>query len=117
MMVEGAATRLARLLSIVPWLVNRQGIDIAQAARELGVGETQLREDLGLLFMCGYGPMTDELIDVSTEGGRIVISNADTIARPLRLSRAEALEIKTRKGQHKEGQGERKKKEGKKIGK
>ena len=38
MMVEGAATRLARLLSIVPWLVNRQGIDIAQAARELGVG-------------------------------------------------------------------------------
>ena len=93
MMVEGAATRLARLLSIVPWLVNRQGIDIAQAARELGVGETQLREDLGLLFMCGYGPMTDELIDVSTEGGRIVISNADTIARPLRLSRAEALAL------------------------
>jgi proteasome accessory factor C len=33
------------------------------------------------------------LIDVSTEGGRIVISNADTIAAPLRLTRAEALTL------------------------
>lgn len=90
---EAATTRLARLLSIVPWLVNRQGIDIAQAATELGVDEGQLRDDLELLFMCGYGPMTDELIDVSTEGGRIVISNADTIAEPLRLNRAEALTL------------------------
>lgn len=90
---EGATARLSRLLSIVPWLVNRQGIDIGEAARELGVSEGDLRDDLELLFMCGYGPMTDELIDVSTEGGRIVISNADTIAAPLRLTRAEALTL------------------------
>lgn len=90
---EGAASRVSRLLSIVPWLVNRQGIDIAEAAHELEVSEAQLREDLQLLFMCGYGPMTDELIDVSTEGGRILISNAETIAEPLRLTRAEALAL------------------------
>lgn len=90
---ESATTRLSRLLSIVPWLVNRQGIDMAEAARELGVSAEQLQADLELLFMCGYGPMTDELIDVSTEGGRIVISNADTIAAPLRLTRSEALTL------------------------
>lgn len=90
---EGASGRLTRLLSIVPWLVNRQGVDITHAAAELGVTEAQLRDDLELLFMCGYGSMTDELIDVSTEGGRILISNADTIAQPLRLTRAEALTL------------------------
>lgn len=93
MTMESATTRLPRLLSIVPWLVNRQGIDIELAAGELGVSVEQLRADLELLFLCGYGPMTDELIDVSTDGGRIVINNADTIAAPLRLSRAEALAL------------------------
>lgn len=90
---EAAGARVARLLSMVPWLVNRQGVDIRRAAAELDVTESQLRDDLALLFMCGYGSMTDELIDVSTEGDQIHISNADTIARPLRLTRAEALTL------------------------
>ncbi|GAA1746146.1 helix-turn-helix transcriptional regulator [Nostocoides vanveenii] len=90
---ESASARVPRLLSLVPWLVNRQGVDIDQAARELGVSVAQLQADLDLLFMCGYGTMTDELIDVSTEGGKIFIRNAETIARPLRLSRAEALTL------------------------
>ena len=34
---ESASARVPRLLSLVPWLVNRQGVDIDQAARELGV--------------------------------------------------------------------------------
>ncbi|MEI2775670.1 MAG: WYL domain-containing protein [Tetrasphaera sp.] len=90
---EAASARVSRLLTMVPWLVNRQGVDIEQAARDLGIGVEQLHDDLELLFMCGYGSLTDELIDVSTEGGRIFIANAETIARPLRLTRAEALTL------------------------
>ncbi len=90
---EAAGARVARLLTMVPWLANRQGVDMAAAAADLGITVDQLHEDLQLLFLCGYGPMTDELIEVSTEDGRIFLTNAETIARPLRLTRAEALTL------------------------
>ena len=91
--VEPATARLSRLLAMVPWLVHRQGIDLPGAAAGLGVSEDQLRADLDLLFLCGYGSMPDELIDVESEGGRIFIRNADTIARPLRLGWDEAVTL------------------------
>ncbi|WP_201466944.1 helix-turn-helix transcriptional regulator [Janibacter melonis] len=90
---EPATTRVSRLLTMVPWLVSRQGIALSEAAEGLGVSEQQLRDDLDLLFMCGYGPMTDELIDVSYEQGHVYIDNAETISRPLRLGVAEATTI------------------------
>lgn len=90
---ESATSRVPRLLTMVPWLVNRQGIDLESAAAEFGITVAQLRSDLELLFMCGYGSMTDEMIDVEVEDGRIYITNADTIARPLRLGRSEALTL------------------------
>lgn len=90
---EAATSRVPRLLTMVPWLVNRQGVDLESAAAEFGITVAQLRSDLELLFMCGYGSMTDEMIDVEVEEGRIYITNADTIARPLRLGRSEALTL------------------------
>ena len=50
---EAATTRLSRLLTMVPWLMNRQGIDIEEAARTLGVSRAQIEADLELLFVCG----------------------------------------------------------------
>jgi proteasome accessory factor C len=90
---ETATARLSRLLTMVPWLVNRQGIDLQQAASELGITVAQLETDLRLLYLCGYGQMPDELIDAQWEGGRVFVTNADTIARPLRLGRDEALTL------------------------
>jgi proteasome accessory factor C len=50
----GAATeRLSRLLAMVPYLVTRQGIPLAEAAREFGITEEELVKDLELLFVCG----------------------------------------------------------------
>lgn len=92
---EPATSRVARLLTMVPWLVSRQGIPLTEAAEGLGVSERQLRDDLDLLFMCGYGPMTDELIEVSYEEDRVYVSNADAIRRPLRLTVAEAVTLIT----------------------
>ena len=91
--VESATTRVQRLLTMVPWLASRQGIEIERAAAGLGITEKQLREDLDLLFMCGYGPMPDELIEASYEGGRVFVSNAETIDRPLRLTVDEAISL------------------------
>jgi proteasome accessory factor C len=90
---ETATARLARLLTMVPWLVNRQGIDLQQAADDLDVTVEQLEADLRLLFLCGYGQMPDELIEADWEEGRVFVGNADTIARPLRLGVDEAVTL------------------------
>ena len=81
-----ASERLSRLLALVPYLLSRQGIPLAEAARDAGVSERQLEKDLELLFVCGLpGHMPDDLIEADWESGRVFLGNADTIARPLRL--------------------------------
>jgi len=91
---ESATDRLARLLTMVPWLLNRQGIDIEQAAAELQVSREQLEADLALLFLCGTpGGMPDDLIEADWEDGRVYLGNAEAISRPLRLGRDEALAL------------------------
>lgn len=91
---ESATARLGRLLTMVPWLVNRQGIDIAEAAQELGVTTDQVEADLALLFVCGTpGHMPDDLIEAEWEEGRVFLRNAETIARPLRLGLDEATAL------------------------
>lgn len=91
---ESATGRLSRLLTMVPWLLNRQGIDIEQAARDLGVSRQQIEADLQLLFVCGTpGHLPDDLIEADWEGGRVYLGNADLIARPLRLGVDEALAL------------------------
>ena len=91
---EAATTRLSRLLTMVPWLMNRQGIDIEEAARTLGVSRAQIEADLELLFVCGTpGHMPDDLIEAEWEQGRVYIRNADAIAKPLRFTRDEALAL------------------------
>ena len=67
---------------------------MAEAAAEFGVSQEQLRADLELAFMCGLpGHLPDDLIDVSLEGDHIVVSNADTIARPLRFAPDETVAL------------------------
>ena len=91
---ESATARLSRLLTMVPWLVNRQGIDIDEAATELGVPRAQIEADLNLLFVCGTpGHLPDDLIEAEWEEGRVYLRNADTIARPLRLGIDEATAL------------------------
>ncbi|MET0425188.1 MAG: YafY family protein [Actinoplanes sp.] len=86
--------RLGRLLNLVPYLLARPGILVAEAAADLGVSERQLREDLELLWVCGlpgYGP--GDLIDMALDGDRVTISHDAGIDRPLRLTQDEALAL------------------------
>ncbi len=92
---------MARLLRLVPFLHGRQGVRLADAARALGVSEDLVLADLKVLLMCGLpGGYPDDLIDVdldaleSTEGdGVIRVSNADYLARPVRLTPTEATAL------------------------
>jgi proteasome accessory factor C len=89
-----SSERLARLLNLVPYLLARPGIPIAQAAADLGVSEAQLRDDLELLWVCGlpgYGP--GDLIDMAFDGDRVTITYDAGIDRPLRLNPDEATAL------------------------
>ncbi len=91
---SNSADRLARLLNLVPYLLARPGIEVAEAAADLGVTEKQLREDLELLWVCGlpgYGP--GDLIDMAFDGDRVTITYDAGIDRPLRLTPDEALAL------------------------
>ena len=91
---ESATARLDRLLTMVPWLLRRPGVDIADAAAEFGVSTDQIEADLALIFLCGTpGGMPDDLIEAEWEGGKVYLGNADTIARPLRLGLDEAITL------------------------
>ena len=91
---ESATARVARLLTMVPWLLAHPGVTMEDAAREFGVTPAALQRDLELLFLCGTpGGMPDDLIEAEWETGRIYLGNAETIARPLRLSLDEALTL------------------------
>ncbi len=89
-----ASERLRRLLVIVPYLVRNPGVEVSEVARLFGVNEEDLAQDLDLLFVSGlppYGP--GDLIEVEIEGGRVWVQMADYFARPLRLTRSEALAL------------------------
>ena len=79
---------------MVPWLLNRQGVEIEETAREFGVTPAQVEADLALLFLCGTpGGYHGDLIEAEWESGRVFLANADTIKRPLRLGVDEALAL------------------------
>ncbi|MEU6713453.1 WYL domain-containing protein [Nonomuraea sp. NPDC046802] len=89
--MSGSADRLPRLLALVPYLMSHPGAQVGEVAAVFGLSEKQLIDDLQLVWMCGLpGHTPGDLIDVSWDGGEILIDNADTIARPLRLAIDEA---------------------------
>jgi proteasome accessory factor C len=86
--------RLPRLLALVPYLQARPGIDVADAAADFGVSQSQLRKDLTLLWMCGlpgHGP--GDLIDLAFEGETVSVVFDAGMSRPLRLTPEEALAL------------------------
>lgn len=88
---SAAVGRLPRLLTLVPYLLEHPGSGVAEVAQVFGISEKQLVDDLRLVWMCGLpGHTPADLIDVSWDGDEIVVDNADTIARPLRLAADEA---------------------------
>ena len=89
-----ATDRLGRLLAVVPYLLARPGIRVADAAEDLGVTEAQLRDDLQLLYLCGlpgYGP--GDLIDMVLDEETVTITFDAGMSRPLRLTADEALAL------------------------
>src|SRR3954453_13354656 len=92
--MSASPTRLTRLLALVPYLLGRPQSRLDEMAATFGVSVQQLRQDLELIWMCGLpGYYPGDLIDVDIEGDTVTLSNADAIARPLRLQADEAVAL------------------------
>jgi predicted DNA-binding transcriptional regulator YafY len=83
--------RLQRLLALVPYVVSRKSVGLAETAAAFGVTERELVDDLNLLWCVELrAPDPYCPIDLSYEGGEIVVSQAESMGRPLRLAVDEA---------------------------
>ncbi|GAA2453315.1 WYL domain-containing protein [Actinomadura vinacea] len=83
--------RLARLLALVPYVISRDSVALDEAAAAFGVTQKQLIDDLNLLWCVELrAPDPYCPIDLSYEGGEITVTEAESIARPLRLKVDEA---------------------------
>jgi proteasome accessory factor C len=92
--MTASPSRLTRLLALVPYLLARPQSRLDEVAATFNVTVDQLVTDLKLVWMCGLpGYYPGDLIDVDIEGDTVTVSNADTIARPLRLQADEAVAL------------------------
>jgi proteasome accessory factor C len=86
-----SAERLRRLLALVPYVVARRAVGLAETAATFGMTERELIDDLNLAWCVELkSPEPYCPIDLSYEDGLVTISQAESIARPLRLAADEA---------------------------
>ena len=91
-MTENAAERAIRLLDLVPFILENQGISIKQLAGSFDVSKEEIIKDLNLLFVCGlpgYTPL--ELIDISFEDEVVFIRDPQNLAEPRNLTISESI--------------------------
>jgi len=89
--VAPASDRLQRLLALVPYVVSRKVVGLADTAEAFGITERELVDDLNMLWCVELrSPDPYCPIDLSYEGGEIVVSEAESFDRPLRLGVDEA---------------------------
>lgn len=92
-----SASQVARLLALVPYLQAHPDADVAGTASVFGVSARQLVADLNVLWYCGLpGGLPGDLIEVDMDAladGRIRLTNAEFLTRPLRFSVEEAMSL------------------------
>lgn len=89
-----ATDAVGRLLVLVPWLLERPGAHVDEAAAAVGSDRATVLDDLSLLNFCGLpGRLGGDLFEVELVGDRILLQLAPAFDRPLRPSPDEALRL------------------------
>ena len=94
----GAQEQVSRLLSLLPYLLSHPNTRVADVADLFGVTERHILRDLNVLWFSGLpglamGDYIEVDMDAAEGEGVINVSNADYLARPLRLGTDEALAL------------------------
>ena len=89
-----AADDVARMLTLVPWLLERPGASLTEVAAAFDVDERTIHRDLRHLDLCGLpGLGGGDLFEVDIVGDRVVVRMAEELSRPLRPTPREALRL------------------------
>ncbi len=90
---RSAEERLRRLLVMLPWLMERGEVPLAEVARHFRTTPDAVAADLELAAMCGLPPFVDELIDVFIDDDVVVVGVPRLFTRPLRLTAPEGFAL------------------------
>jgi proteasome accessory factor C len=91
---RSAAERLRRLLVMVPWVMERGEVTVAEVAERFQLTEKEVINDLERVAMCGvppYGP--DDLVDLFVDEGVVYAGASRIFTRPLRLTTPEGFAL------------------------
>lgn len=78
---------------MLPWLMQRGRVPVAEVASTFGLSERQLVRDLEIASMCGLPPYVDELIDLYVDDGWVHAGVPRVFTRPPRLTAEEGFTL------------------------
>ena len=84
---------LSRLLVILPWLMERREVPLAEVAATFRMTPEEVAAELELAAMCGVPPFVDELIDVFIDDETVFVGVPRLFTRPLRLTAPEGFAL------------------------
>lgn len=89
---RSASDRIAGLITMLPWLMQRETVTVADMARQFDMSEDDLVADIEMAAMCGLPPYTPfELTEMYIDDGVIHVGLNKHLERRLRLTASEAF--------------------------
>jgi proteasome accessory factor C len=81
------------LLVMLPWLMERGEVPVAEMAARFELTEAELVGDLELAALCGLPPFIDEMIDVFIDEGVVFAGVPRLFTKPLQLTAPEGFAL------------------------
>jgi proteasome accessory factor C len=89
---DRTADRLTRILALIPFVLAKDGVKVAEIMERFGYTEEELTRDLNTIFFCGLpGYTPGDLMEAYIDEDDVIIDAADYFARAPRLTPIEAL--------------------------
>lgn len=85
-------SRLSRILALIPYVLDKQAVEVSEVIDRFGYTQEQLTRDLNTIFVCGlpgYGP--GDLMEAYLDEDEVIIDAADFFTKAPRLTPIEAL--------------------------
>lgn len=89
---DRTADRLSRILALIPFVLAKEGVKVAEIMERFDYTEDELTRDLNTVFFCGLpGYTPGDLMEAYIDEDAVVIDAADYFAKAPRLTPIEAL--------------------------
>jgi len=86
--------RINRILFILSYVSQNQGVTLEELARQVDMRPHQLTKELEFMLLIGKPPFSpDDYVDIYVEDGCVYIEFDQMLNRPMRLTRAEAVAL------------------------